>query len=132
MVGKDEAEFHQIINVIIDDDIPEIDRISVSNLQTMCTDEYSSPNDLQYSGSCVQSSYVNHQPKDVYTVSQWKSSARKSGQKIPSLDFLQISEEPIHEYDGSSIFAHAFPWLFPGGVGDFYDIERGEHRNVSL
>ena len=24
------------------------------------------------------------------------------------------------------IFVNSYPWLFPGGIGDIYDIERGE------
>lgn len=33
---------------------------------------------------------------------------------------------PHREYDlTKQIFANSFPWLFPGGVGDLYDAERG-------
>ena len=37
------------------------------------------------------------------------------------------SPDPINEYDDSSLFTRAFPWLFPGGYGDF-----GQHRNKTL
>ena len=31
------------------------------------------------------------------------------------------------EYDHTKqIYVNSYPWLFPGGVGDIYDIERGE------
>ena len=31
------------------------------------------------------------------------------------------------EYDHTKqIFVNSYPWLFPGGVGDIYDMERGE------
>ena len=31
------------------------------------------------------------------------------------------------EYDPTqSVFCNAYPWLFPGGVGDLYDIKRGQ------
>jgi len=30
------------------------------------------------------------------------------------------------EYDSSiSIFCNSYPWLFPGGIGDLHDMERG-------
>ena len=30
------------------------------------------------------------------------------------------------EYDMTkSVFANSYPWLFPGGVGDVYDMKRG-------
>jgi len=33
-----------------------------------------------------------------------------------------VSEEPINEYDEDErLFCKAFPWLFPGGVGDIND-----------
>lgn len=39
------------------------------------------------------------------------------------IDFPYISEEPVDEYDESErIFCKAFPWLFPGGVGDINSI----------
>jgi hypothetical protein len=35
------------------------------------------------------------------------------------IEFPYVSEEPVDEYDESErIFCKAFPWLFPGGVGD--------------
>ena len=31
------------------------------------------------------------------------------------------------KYDHTKqIFVNSYPWLFPGGVGDIYDLERGE------
>ena len=32
------------------------------------------------------------------------------------------------KYDPTqSVFCNTYPWLFPGGVGDLYDIKRGQH-----
>ena len=39
-----------------------------------------------------------------------------------------ISPKPITEFDvGNSLFTKAFPWLFPGGYGDF-----GQQRELTL
>ena len=41
-------------------------------------------------------------------------------QDTPILNWPSISETAVSEYDTSiKIFAGAFPWLFPGGRGDF-------------
>ena len=32
-----------------------------------------------------------------------------------------VSSKPVNEYSGKKLFARAFPWLFPGGVGDVQD-----------
>ena len=49
--------------------------------------------------------------------------------KIPTAFWPSISDTAISEYDASiNLFACAFPWLFPGGVGDF----REEHKNKSI
>jgi hypothetical protein len=34
------------------------------------------------------------------------------------------------KYDHTKqIFVNSYPWLFPGGIGDIYDIEQGEVLN---
>ena len=39
-----------------------------------------------------------------------------------NMDFPYVSTDPVDEFDESQkIFCLAFPWLFPGGVGDFND-----------
>ena len=52
--------------------------------------------------------------------------ARKSGRKseMTTMDWPQSSSAPLSECSGIKIFANAFPWLFPGGVGDVVDAGR--------
>ena len=38
-----------------------------------------------------------------------------------TVDWPATSSLPVNEYDGKKIFALAFPWLFPGGIGDVKD-----------
>jgi hypothetical protein len=41
---------------------------------------------------------------------------------VPSLPWPYVSPDPVNEYDTTEkIFSKAFPWLFPGGVGDSND-----------
>src|SRR5437868_10396220 len=45
-----------------------------------------------------------------------------------TMKFPYASPTPINEYDqGNSLFTRAFPWLFPGGYGDF-----GQYREKTL
>ena len=42
--------------------------------------------------------------------------------KNTSIDFPYVSEVPMDEYDSTiKLFCKAFPWLYPGGVGDYND-----------
>ena len=44
------------------------------------------------------------------------------------IEFPYASPKPINEFDEeNSLFTRAFPWLFPGGVGDF-----GQFRDKKL
>ena len=36
-----------------------------------------------------------------------------------TIEFPYASPIPIDEYEDNSLFTRAFPWLFPGGLGDF-------------
>jgi len=38
-----------------------------------------------------------------------------------TVDWPAVSDVPINEYGSTRIFAQAFPWLFPGGIGDVKD-----------
>ena len=42
-------------------------------------------------------------------------------QKDVVVDWPDISDQPVNEYGDKRIFALAFPWLFPGGMGDVKD-----------
>ena len=46
-----------------------------------------------------------------------------------TIPFPYISPDPINEYDPSKkLFCDAFPWLFPGGFGDYNDFSpRNQH-----
>ena len=42
-----------------------------------------------------------------------------------TIQFPYASPTPINEYDEeNSLFTRAFPWLFPGGLGDFGQFQR--------
>lgn len=43
------------------------------------------------------------------------------------MDYPQIEDEPIDEYSVPFMFADAYPWLFPGGIGDSIGDSNGQH-----
>ena len=45
--------------------------------------------------------------------------AVKQSPHSAKINFPYVSEHPINEYSGERLFCKAFPWLFPGGYGDF-------------
>ena len=47
--------------------------------------------------------------------------SKSPNQKEIVVDWPDISDQPVNEYGDKKIFALAFPWLFPGGIGDVKD-----------
>ena len=57
--------------------------------------------------------------KDKEITDKIKQSIDKST-KGNEINFPYVSEEPIDEFDENiKLFCKAFPWLYPGGIGDF-------------
>ena len=56
---------------------------------------------------------------DRKIAAQLKEASKKGGIKT-SIVWPSISPEPVSEYT-DHVFTKAYPWLFPGGVGDFMD-----------
>ncbi len=66
-----------------------------------------------------QSLYASKNDKATSTMLK---KAALENDAIDTMSWPSISTNPVCEYQQhSSIFSLAFPWLFPGGVGDFYD-----------
>ena len=56
---------------------------------------------------------------------QLELATRQGGSKGIALPWPKVSKIPISEYDATAfLFGRAFPWLFPGGVGDFLDYRK--------
>ena len=72
-----------------------------------------------------QSSYASKNDKATSTMLE---KAALENDAIDTMSWPSISTDPVCEYQQhSNIFSLAFPWLFPGGVGDFYD-DHGEMK----
>jgi hypothetical protein len=67
------------------------------------------------SGStCIEFPYARDEHTD-----NAETSSKRSPSQGHRIEFPYVSEDPIDEYDESErLFCKAFPWLYPGGVGD--------------
>ena len=135
MENKSEATFNGIIDIYEECEVNqsiENHLSTVSEIQTELSPSFGRKHDLNYCGTSLE--ICNDKKGDLNILGQLKKAYSKSSKRksIPSLDFPQLDEEPINEYDGIPLFTSAFPWLFPGGVGDIYDTDNGETKNVHL
>jgi len=78
---------------------------------------------------------VSHNEKDITVLHELEKECRKSPLTSPSgekiiLPFPTVSKEPEDEYNGLPIFSNAFPWLFPGGIGDINYSKKKENGYV--
>ena len=48
------------------------------------------------------------------------------------MDFPQVKGDPLDEYSDLKLFAGAFPWLFPGGIGDWVDNYTNESTRIDI
>ena len=61
--------------------------------------------------------------EDKETTEKIISACKETGTQIPAVLWPYVLEEPVSEYDTSvKLFCRAFPWLYPGGVGDINDV----------
>lgn len=78
----------------------------------------------------MMSENSSHQPsEESKTVSSKVKDAVKNSRltSMKNIAWPDVSEVAISEYSSYKIFINAFPWLFPGGVGDFND-----QRNIPV
>ena len=106
MEGNEEAE---IPDISVQEDSKEDDPILLN--ERYCN------NDRAY--GCLQSGNVKYSPSRK--CKEIEKSLKDSLQmhQMDSMAFPFTSEEAVSEYDDEDLrFCKAFPWLFPGGVGD--------------
>ena len=60
------------------------------------------------------------------TISALRSSSIASGNTQNIYQFPAVQKTAVSDYNESQILVNAFPWLFPGGIADFWESCRGE------
>jgi hypothetical protein len=51
-------------------------------------------------------------------IEELKQKIKEMKLDIPEMSYPQVEDEPVDEYGIPHMFADAYPWLFPGGIGD--------------
>ncbi|CAB9531982.1 Inherit from euNOG: Conserved hypothetical protein (Partial), partial [Seminavis robusta] len=76
-------------------------------------------NDMPVFGLTTESKRTRLSPEDEKVVDALTDSISESSKKKEiTLSYPPVSEEAINEFGDTKIFARAYPWLFPGGIGD--------------
>jgi len=75
----------------------------------------------QVSGGIMSPTDENMQLSDESDkICQGLEEATKASKKIGTMSWPYVSDKPVSEYDKHAhLFCKAFPWLFPGGVGNY-------------
>ena len=95
----------------------EEERVTVSESQTMDNEDFAD-DAFEVTGMSMETQTSNFTRENQRIADELKISQSSALSKIPLLAFPQIDEEPIDEYNTPRMLADAYPWLFPGGVGD--------------
>ena len=126
MKGREEANLCNVSEIVREcDDITAVDgpvNHGVSRHQCMEPLELNN-SEMECSGVAGTNSPQLVRESEENVISSLKSAHKeairmgaKSG--ITTMDWPQSSSSPLSECSGMKIFANAFPWLFPGGIGD--------------
>ena len=105
-------------SVEIPDDLPSyMDQGPASN---QCLDplEENSAIDDNCCGILVGKNTPHMSKHDAAVLKELKSAADKN-QSVERMEWPSISSQPFCEYKEEHLFCKAFPWLFPGGYGDY-------------
>ena len=122
MDGQDSAELPNLpvieINNNDEDDIRNTDCGPAENQCVIPEEEENE--DEESSGVLAREESPFTSDLDDAILHSLKEAQEQSGQgKTPTMDWPQQGSEPLSEYSDVKIFTSAFPWLFPGGIGDF-------------
>lgn len=96
------------------------DRLLIKLLQT------------EFVGTVNDSTRPLHNDEDRYIIDELSSVCKSNtSNEQQILSFPSVTDKAEDEYNGLPIFSNAFPWLFPGGVGDIDSINKQEQNYVS-
>ena len=131
---EDEADLTSVTDIIRTEDETEAgsstEESGVSNSQ--CIDPIMIDNEEEEcSGfSCREETSLTSENQEAMIHSLKESAGENSNTSV--LDWPQTSyPDAISEYSNVRIFTCAFPWLFPGGIADFRDLDRESDIDVS-
>jgi hypothetical protein len=70
--------------------------------------------------------------EDVKIMHKIETSMKQNGHDISPLMFPRVDEDPVNEFTTNRLFADAYPWLFPGGIGDITNTNQKGKTGVAF
>ena len=125
MEGSNEKDLRGVIQYETtsdrESDDNDITQNSVCKNQTSVLCQNDDINVLEASGQVEENPHVCTNDNDAIVLERLKnaSDAQKST-STPRIDWPQTSTDAVDEYR-NKVFVNAFPWLYPGGIGDIND-----------
>ena len=102
--------------------------IGVSEEQTSMARGIHDPNMFDVSGVVEENAYTQTNDNDNETIQLLKEASASNTQE--RVNWPQTSRIAIDEYR-NNVFVNAFPWLYPGGIGDICDQHPEQHIEES-
>ena len=126
-VDKDEADLLSVTEIIhAEEDASALDDSRETGVSTsQCVDPMViDNNEEECSGfTCREETSLTSENQEAMINSLKKAAEQQDS--VTTLDWPQTSyPDAISEYSNIRIFTNAFPWLFPGGIADFRDLDR--------
>ena len=125
---KELADVRDIINDVHQDDLDdEVVHEDTGPASQQCMDQHVDYGEHVPSVGRVSEEHCKEMNNDQReNMKSLSGSAQKGG--IATLNWPTVDDEPMSEYSDVKILVRAFPWLFPGGVGDF--VERLRSKKI--
>ncbi len=126
-LNTDSISFLKTVEQEVDPDKSEkTNSVSVSSQQTC--DSVSKPMEIL---GMTPTSPSQTRNQDTCISTKIEHTIKSMGDKVSPLMFPRIDEDPLNEYCTNRIFADAYPWLFPSGIGDITNMnEKGKESTA--
>ena len=122
---QEESDLSSVTEIIRTDENEGVDMEAESGVSmTQCVDPHVDNQEEECSGfSCRENTTFTNESQEAMIKSLKEAASDRNDVSV--LDWPQTSyPDAISEYSNVRIFTNAFPWLFPGGVADFRDMDR--------
>ena len=120
-IGENDAGYLDVKTIIVEDQTTENETLNADQGPNMTAEE-ETENVMRSTGYIDHGGYAKLSADDSDINESLQSVVgASSNKKGINVSWPAISEQAVNEYSDTKIFARAFPWLFPGGLGDPID-----------
>jgi hypothetical protein len=92
-----------------------------------CVDPQTNGDNIQCYGYIPDNRPGFLSPEDTVINNELQHAVHRSSKKNEvTMEWPQVCDIPVSEFNNTRVFARAFPWLFPGGYGDIKDYDKAD------